>query len=274
MKNDSNYYVYAYFDPRNYEMFYVGKGRGSRKDAHRSDKAGTPKERRIDDIKKAGKKPDIKVIVINLTDKEALLVEAALMWRPRESLTNLNRGNYVDNFRRPDTLHKSLPGFDTARGIFFVNAGAELGSSRKWEDCYDYNFLAAGGGRQYSSQLYRLSVGDIVAAFITKEGYVGIGQVVAPPVPSRSFRFNGRPLAKCKLKGPEFLHDEDDEEKCEHLVGIEWIRKLPRDDARFLKNAGLYAKQPIVASLSNQPKTRQFLEQEFGVNFENLLAED
>jgi hypothetical protein len=34
MKTDSNYYVYAYLDPRNYEMLYVGKGKGSRKYAH------------------------------------------------------------------------------------------------------------------------------------------------------------------------------------------------------------------------------------------------
>src|SRR5205807_1968701 len=29
MKTDSNYYVYAYFDPRSYKMLYVGKGKGS-----------------------------------------------------------------------------------------------------------------------------------------------------------------------------------------------------------------------------------------------------
>src|SRR5258706_10119344 len=112
MKPASNYYVYAYFDPRNYEMFYVGKGKGGRKDAHRSDKAGTDKERRIADIKKAGLEPNIKVAAINLTEKEAFLVEKALMWRPRESLNNLTLGNYADNFRPPNTLHQSLPGFD------------------------------------------------------------------------------------------------------------------------------------------------------------------
>jgi len=47
MKAVSNHYVYAYFDPRNYEMLYVGKGQGSRKNAHRPIKAGTEKERRL-----------------------------------------------------------------------------------------------------------------------------------------------------------------------------------------------------------------------------------
>lgn len=29
-----DYYVYVYIDPRNYEEFYYGKGKGSRKNAH------------------------------------------------------------------------------------------------------------------------------------------------------------------------------------------------------------------------------------------------
>lgn len=29
-----NFYVYVYIDPRNYEEFYYGKGKGSRKEAH------------------------------------------------------------------------------------------------------------------------------------------------------------------------------------------------------------------------------------------------
>ena len=57
MATHSNYYVYAYFDPRNYEVFYVGKGQGSRKNAHKPQKLGTGKERRIHEIKRAGLKP-------------------------------------------------------------------------------------------------------------------------------------------------------------------------------------------------------------------------
>ena len=31
-----DYYVYVYIDPRNFEEFYYGKGKGSRKNAHHS----------------------------------------------------------------------------------------------------------------------------------------------------------------------------------------------------------------------------------------------
>src|SRR2546422_5290236 len=117
MKADSNYYVYAYFDPRNYEMLYVGKGKGSRRNAHLPNKAGSAKERQLHEIKRAGLEPLVRVVAASLTEDQALLVEKALIWNTHEPLTNVSGGHYADNFRPPNTLHLSLPGFDTARGI-------------------------------------------------------------------------------------------------------------------------------------------------------------
>ena len=121
MKSNSNYYVYAYFDPRNYEMFYVGKGQGSRRNAHPAVKAGTNKEHRLHAIKQAGLKPLIRVIADNRTEDQAFLVEKALIWQASSLLTNDSSGHYVDKFRPPNTLHRSLPGFDTTEGVYFVN---------------------------------------------------------------------------------------------------------------------------------------------------------
>jgi hypothetical protein len=271
MKTESNYYVYAYFDPRNYEMFYVGKGKGSRKNAHHPNKAGTTKERQIHEIQKAGQRPLIRIIAANLTDEQAYLVEKALIWRSGRFLTNLNSGKFTDNFRPPNTLHQSLPGFDTDREIFFVNVGGHYGPERRqWEDCYNYDFLAAGYGRKYSGQLDRLAVGDIVAAYLSKKGYVGIGRIVALPIPSWEFCFKGRPLTKQMLKGPDLLHDKNDKNKCEYLVGVKWIKKVSSNDAR----KGAFAARQIVASLSRQPDTLKFLEQEFRLKFHKLLAAD
>jgi len=61
------YYVYVYIDPRNHEEFYYGKGRGSRMNAHlRQEEADTEKTKRIEQIRKAGSEPRIKVIATNL----------------------------------------------------------------------------------------------------------------------------------------------------------------------------------------------------------------
>src|SRR5207237_511034 len=43
----NDYYVYLLIDPRNLEVFYVGKGQGFRKDAHLKDKSDKPKAKRI-----------------------------------------------------------------------------------------------------------------------------------------------------------------------------------------------------------------------------------
>ena len=271
MKTDSNHYVYAYFDPRNYEMLYVGQGQGSRKNAHRPIKAGTEKEHRLHGIKHAGVKPLIRIIAANLTKDQALLVEKTLIWRTGESLTNVSGGHYADNFRPPNTLHQSLPGFDTTRGVYFVNVG-EFPPNRLWEDSRKYGYLAAGYGRQFTSQLERLEVGSIVAAYFSGNGYVGIARVLAKAIPARDFRYQERPLRPRMLMGPELLHDAQDDDKCEYLVAVKWIKHVSQEDARFRSKAGLFANPSIVASLSSQPKTLEFLQQEFRVNFEKLLS--
>jgi hypothetical protein len=271
MATDSNYYVYAYFDPRDRTMMYVGKGQGRRKWAHLPNKAGTPMERQLHEIEQAGKEPLIRVIAVNLTEEQAFLVEKALIWRVGNWLTNASGGHFAKNFRPPYTFDEPLSGFDTEHGIFVVNVG-HAEEHRHWEDCRKYGFLAAGYGRMYSSQLNRLEVGSIAAAYQPKSGYLGIARVTAKAVPSRDFQYHGRPLRPRMLAGPELLHDAEDDGKCEYLVAVEWIKHVPLKHAKFRKNAGLFTTRLIVASLSNHPKTRQYLEQQFKVNFERLLG--
>ncbi len=70
----------------------------------------------------------------------------------------------------------------------------------------------------------------------------------------------------------KLLHDTQDDDECEWLVAVKWIKHISQDDARFRSKAGLFANPSIVASLSSQLKTIEFLEQEFKVNFEKLLS--
>jgi hypothetical protein len=74
------------------------------------------------------------------------------------------------------------------------------------------------------------------------------------------------------LKGPALLHDAQDDDACEYLVAVKWIKHVSQEDARFVSNAGLFAHLSIVASLSRQLKTLQFLQKEFKVDFEKLLS--
>lgn len=102
--------MYVYIDPRNFEEFYYGKGKGSRKYAHVSDESDSQKTRRIKAIRKEGLEPIIRVIARNLSEHDALLVEKTLLWKLGRQLTNVSSGHYADNFRPHDTLHRDLSG--------------------------------------------------------------------------------------------------------------------------------------------------------------------
>lgn len=71
------YYVYIYVDPRNDEIFYVGKGKGNRCFSHLSDSSDTEKVKRLIEIRQDKKEPLIELLVHGITEDTALKVEAA-----------------------------------------------------------------------------------------------------------------------------------------------------------------------------------------------------
>jgi hypothetical protein len=73
-------YVYLYRDPRNGEIFYVGKGKGQRAFQHLTDEKEGAKRNKIEEIRNAGLKPKIEILAHGLKDDEmALKIEAALI---------------------------------------------------------------------------------------------------------------------------------------------------------------------------------------------------
>ncbi len=75
------FYVYAIKDPRAKQPkpFYVGKGTGSRAYDHLVTPDTTKKYRKIKEILGAGKKPIIDILVDDLTEAQALRIEAELI---------------------------------------------------------------------------------------------------------------------------------------------------------------------------------------------------
>ncbi len=141
MEPKNFYYVYVYIDPRNFEEFYFGKGKGKRKYAHLSDDGNSEKAKRIRAIKKSKLEPIIKVIARNLTEKEAYLIEKTLIWKLGQSLTNVSSGQFAEKFRPHNSFHLDHPGFDYNNGIYYVNVGQS--KHRCWADCKEYGFLSS-----------------------------------------------------------------------------------------------------------------------------------
>lgn len=270
-ENNPEHYVYVYIDPRNFEEFYYGMGKGSRKAAHLLDKDDTEKTKRINAIIKAGHQPIIKVIAKDLTQREAFFIEQTLIWKFGKTLTNKISGHFVEKFRPHDTLHLELAHFDFKNGLYYVNVGE--GIHRCWEDCREFGFLSAGQDKKWSDPIKRLAKGDIVAAYLKGYGYVGVGRVKEKAVKVNDFKIDNMLLSQFNLKAQN-IYENSDNDKSEYVVKIEWISSVDKGNAKKAKKEhGIYSTTHIRASLQGQPDTIKYLEKEFNVNFDHLMSE-
>lgn len=100
----NGFYVYALIDPRNNQVFYIGKGIGNRVFSHEIESGKSPKSekaklKRIQEIEAAGF--DVKRIIVNwsMTESEAFAAEAALLnmfsFLSADMLTNAVAGHHV-----------------------------------------------------------------------------------------------------------------------------------------------------------------------------------
>jgi hypothetical protein len=95
------YYVYFLMDPRNKEVFYVGKGKDNRVFQHVEDaltnQVETDKLDRIREIKNSGQKVQHFILRHGLTEREAFEVEAAVIdFAGKGNLTNQQSGHHSD----------------------------------------------------------------------------------------------------------------------------------------------------------------------------------
>ena len=267
----NDYYVYVYIDPRNFEEFYYGKGIGSRKNAHLDDDSDSAKAKRIADIKKEGLTPTIRVIARGLTESEALLVEKTLLWKLGKWTTNVATGHFSDKFRPHNTFHRELSGFDYFNGCFYYNVGE--GPHRNWDDYVKYGFISAGQGPQWRDAMLGFNPGDVFAARLSGRGYVGVGQIKTRAKMIRDVRINGKPLLSLPLACGNMSDNCDDAELSEYVCLVEWLKTVPRADAKWQTGTDLYAPRGHVRScLDGQPKTRAFIESHFGINIAELIT--
>lgn len=135
---------------------------------------------------------------------------------------------------------------------FVVNFDDE--TYRSWNDARRYGFISAGNGKWYSQTLKSLFVGARVFCMIPKHGYVAIGEVASKSVPFRDAEVvvNGvkKKLIDCDLESVNMKHDLDDLVNCEYVVGVNWIKTVPKEQAFWTK--GLRANQNSAYKLRSQ----------------------
>ena len=266
---NKEYYVYVYIDPRNYEEFYYGKGKGSRKDSHEKDDSDNEKTRRIKSILSDNLKPIIRVVAANLTEEEAFLIEKTLLWKLGKTLTNISSGYYADKFRPKNTMHLELSGFDFQNNLYYYNIGE--GETRNWDDYKEYGFISAGQGTQWRDPMLKFKEGDIIAAYLKSKGFVGIGRILSRAKRVNEVTRGGVPLCSLPLVEPNLSSNSDSLEKSEYICDVQWLTCVDRKEAKWKPKSGLFTTQLIRASLDNQPKTIKFLSESFNLDIQRLL---
>ena len=266
----SDYYVYVYIDPRNYEEFYYGKGKGSRKDAHLGDTSDSAKAKRIGEIKREGLDPIIRVIARGLMEHEALLIEKTLLWKLGKWTTNVATGHFAEKFRPQNTLHKRLSGFDYQNGIYYYNVGE--GPHRNWDDYVQFGFISAGQGTKWRDAMRGLAQGDVFAAYLKRHGFVGIGRIKTRAKMIRDVVVGGKSLLSLPLRCPNMGDNSTNTDLSEYVCLVDWIKTVSRNKAKWQTSPKPYTTPHIRASLDGQPDTVKFLEGEFDVRIREMIA--
>ncbi len=267
MNND--YYVYVYIDPRNFEEFYYGKGKGSRKESHLFGKSDTDKAKRIAQIKKEGLEPIIRVIAANLTEDQALLIETTLIWKLGKWTDNISAGSFSRLFRSPNTMHRELPGFDFRNGLYYYNVGE--GPHRNWDDYVKFGFISAGQGIQWRDQICRFVPGDAFVAYLKGHGFGGVGRIKEKAQMVRDVRIGNKQLLDLDLRCQRMSDNSDNKEKSEYVALVDWLKTCTREKAKWTPKSQLYTTTWVRASLDAQPFTVKYVEDAFELDIRALL---
>jgi hypothetical protein len=134
-----------------------------------------------------------------------------------------------------------------------------------------FGFISAGQGARWRDAMLGFNEGDVIAAYLKKHGFVGVGRILSRAVRIMEARINGKPLLDLPLRCKRMNENCNDLELSEYVCLVEWLAKSPRDKAKWRSKPKLYTTTHVRASLDGQPDTTQFIETEFGVDLQNDL---
>lgn len=158
----------------------------------------------------------------------------------------INRAWFIDPYETAD-IATTRDTKEPWNGEYYISFGE--GENRNWEDAMKYGFISGGGGAWYSRTLNQLTPGNRVWVNIPGSGYVGVGIVTDTVRKADQLMFNmdGKelPIYELPVKANYHKHNNDDEDKAEYLVKVDWLKTVKRDDA--VSEVGFFGNQNTVA---------------------------
>ena len=113
---------------------------------------------------------------------------------------------------------------------WFFNIGENTqGTGYSWEDSYINSFICAGGAKRYRSIMEKFKIGDIIYAYVSGCGYVGIGEVLNKAEPFRNASLpGGKTLMQLRPVLRGVYNAGDDDNTCDWVVPVRWELKVPK----------------------------------------------
>ena len=127
---------------------------------------------------------------------------------------------------------------------------------RYWKEARTHGFISAGGGSWYSNTLRLLQRGARVWVKVPQHGFVGVGRVTGPRESSTEFLIDDRPALDV-LEANYHRRFEDDVERMEYFVPVQWLNTVPLDQA--VQEVGMFGNQNTVCK-PRTPKWRTTVE--------------
>ncbi len=138
--------------------------------------------------------------------------------------------NYIIRTQRKSQAEQAEKDNRQWTGYWFVNTGDSGDNDRAWEDQRRYGYMAAGNGEPWRRQIQKLEVGQHVLAYLSKHGYVGVGQVIEAAVRMDQFIPDGQELPLTKLEMVKPPHRKN-AELMDWCARIQWVATKSRDEA-------------------------------------------
>jgi len=127
-------------------------------------------------------------------------------------------------------------------GVWFMNVGDEGGkhAHRSWEDCRRYGFMIGGYDEASIRLVQKPQPGELVFAYESGYGYVGVGRVTRAAVPQDEFNVdeeNGKRLIDLPLTTPPDPERLGDPQRCDWCIGVDWLHAVDRAEAILKRHA-------------------------------------
>ena len=164
-------------------------------------------------------------------------------------------------------------GVPSSRKLAEHQQGIRYHSLRRWDNSKDFGFISAGQGPSWIEQIRKVKENDIVCAFVTEKGFVGIGKCLKRAIMITQFQTSRNEfLSNVRLIQPTNILTNNAHQKTlsEYAIQVGWYKGLTVDleNAYSIVGLNLGITQHIVTDLKNGVQAKvEFIENSFGVKF-------